>query len=63
MRVGEHLVMLITADERRYRHGDVIKLEVNEQRRTCLILRPETGSMRIRVNQPAEERSSPDSRR
>lgn len=32
VRVGEHLVMLITADERRYRHGDVIKLEVNEQK-------------------------------
>ena len=32
VRVGDNLVMLITADERRYHHGDVIKLEVNEQK-------------------------------
>ncbi len=32
VRVGDDLVMLITADEKRYRHGDVIKLEVNEQK-------------------------------
>lgn len=32
VRVGSHLVMLITADEKRYHHGDVIKLEVNEQK-------------------------------
>lgn len=32
IRVGDHLIMLITNDEKRYRHGDIIKLEVNEDK-------------------------------
>lgn len=32
IRVGDILMMLITTDERRYRQGDVIKLEVNEEK-------------------------------
>jgi len=42
VRVGDNLVMLITADEKRYRHGDVIKLEVNEQKTHLFDL--ETGN-------------------
>lgn len=42
VRVGDNLVMLITADENRYHHGDVIKLEVNEQKTHLFDL--ETGS-------------------
>jgi multiple sugar transport system ATP-binding protein len=43
--VGESLLMLITEDEKRYRSGDVIKLEVNEEKTHLFDL--ETGD-RIR---------------
>lgn len=45
IRVGEILMMLITTDERRYRQGDIIKLEVNEEKTHLFDL--ETGD-RIR---------------
>ena len=32
LRVGESLLMLITTDEHRYRHGDIVKLEVNGEK-------------------------------
>ena len=32
VRVGDMLLMLITEDEKRYRSGDIIKLEVREEK-------------------------------
>ena len=45
VRVGEHMMMLITNDETRYRHGDIIRLEVNGEKTHLFDL--ETGD-RIR---------------
>ena len=45
IRVGDTLLMLITEDERRYRSGDIIKLEVREEKTHLFDL--ETGE-RIR---------------
>jgi multiple sugar transport system ATP-binding protein len=48
VRIGDILMMLITTDERRYRQGDIIKLEVNGEKTHLFNI--ETGN-RIRADQ------------